>query len=69
VTHKFKGNAIKVKDCPAKEMVADFYTKSLQGSLLVIHRNSMLGIDPNNMPLFMKEYVNNINKSVFVCIL
>ena len=37
-------------------MIGDFYTKPLQGSLYVKHRNSILGINEEDMTLYLKEY-------------
>ena len=49
-------------------MVADFFTKPLQGILFINHRNTIIGITEADMPLYRKEYaaytqLDVINKS------
>ena len=49
-------------------MMAVFFTKPLQGILFINHRNTILGITEEDMPLHKKEYaaytqLNVINKS------
>ena len=56
MTDKVKGNEVKIVQCPTADMVADFYTKPLQGKLFTTHRNAILGIDAKSMPLYSKEY-------------
>jgi hypothetical protein len=41
--------------CPTEHMIADFFTKPLQGKLFIEFRNKILGIDPN--PDFIQERV------------
>ena len=60
VADKVKGKEVKIVYCPTKEMVADFYTKPLQGTLFRTHRNAILGIDESNMPIYMNEYTKYI---------
>ena len=60
VADKVKGKEVKIVYCPTKEMVADFYTKPLQGTLFRTHRNAILGIDESSMPLYMNEYIKYI---------
>ena len=42
--------------CPTKEMNVYFYTKPLQGTLLKEHRNSILGIKQDDIPLYLEQY-------------
>mmetsp|Transcript_11112 Transcript_11112/g.13165 ORF Transcript_11112/g.13165 Transcript_11112/m.13165 type:complete len:82 (+) Transcript_11112:592-837(+) len=42
--------------CPTKDMVADFFTKPLQGVLFITHRNTVLGISQDDMALYRKQY-------------
>ena len=56
VTDKVKGNEVNIVHYPTADMVADFYTKPLQGKLFTTHRNAILGIDAKSMPLYSKEY-------------
>jgi len=46
--HVSSGN-IKIEHCPTTEMVADFFTKPLQGTLFTKLRDQVLGIDSSNM--------------------
>ena len=53
VTDRIKADDISVKYCPTKMMIADFYTKSLQGKLFRIFRNLIMNIgdeDITNSP-------------------
>ena len=43
VTEQIKKKAIHVTHCPTKEMIGDFFTKPLQGSLFIKMRNYVLG--------------------------
>ena len=56
VTDKVKGKELQILHCPTDQMTADFYTKPLQGTLFLNHRNTMLGIDHEQIPLYIKEY-------------
>ena len=56
VTDKIKDKELRVIWCPTDMMVADFYTKHLQGELFVEHRNAILGIKQDGLPLYLKEY-------------
>ena len=60
VTEKIKNDEMKIIYCPTKAMVADFYTKPLQGSLFVNHRNTILGISNEDMPLYQREYAQHV---------
>ena len=57
-TDKIKNKEMKVIYCPTEEMLADFYTKPLQGVLFVNHRNKIMGIAPKDFPLYEREYVD-----------
>ena len=41
---------------PTKEMVSDYLTKPLQGSLFRTHRNSLMGHDEDSITRYHKEY-------------
>ena len=56
VVDKVKGNELKIIHCPTEDMVGDFYTKPLQGSLFIKHRNAILGVNEADMPLYMEYY-------------
>ena len=62
VTDRVKDKELKVIYCPTKEMVADFFTKPLQGVLFVTHRNTVLGVSQNDMPLYRQRYEEYINQ-------
>ena len=42
--------------CPTDKMIADFFTKPLQGELYFVHRNSVLGINSEDMPIYINDY-------------
>ena len=53
MTDRIKAGDISVKYCPTEMMIADFYTKSLQGKLFRIFRNLIMNIgdeDITNSP-------------------
>ena len=60
ITDKVKGKELQILHCPTDQMTADFYTKPLQGSLFLNHRNTMLGIEHEQIPLYAKEYAQYI---------
>jgi hypothetical protein len=43
---KMQLNGIEVVYCPTEKMVADFFTKPLQGSLFRMMRRIVMGMDP-----------------------
>ena len=45
VTEQVKKRAIHVTHCPTEEMVGDFFTKPLQGSLFIKMRNYIMGVE------------------------
>jgi len=49
ITDKIKNNELQVMYCPTDKMVADFYTKPLQASLLIQHCNLILGIEEKDI--------------------
>ena len=65
VTEKLKNQELQVIYCPTKEMLGDFFTKPIQGSFFIAHRDNVLGINKTDYPLYKKEYaefVQNIIK-------
>ena len=65
ITEKIKEQEMKVLYCPTEEMLADFYTKPLQGRLFRIMREIIMGMRPisdlkllNNVQI--KERVGNM---------
>ena len=43
---RVEDGTIQVVYCPTKEMVSDYLSKPLQGSLFRTHRNTLMGITP-----------------------
>jgi hypothetical protein len=56
VTSKIKDGSMRVIYWPTKEMVSDYLTKPLQGSLFRTHRNSIMGHNEDSISRYMKEY-------------
>jgi hypothetical protein len=56
VTSKIKEGSIRVVYHPTKQMVSDYLTKPLQGSLFRTHRNSIMGHTEDSISKCMKEY-------------
>ena len=48
--------------CPTEEMVADFFTKPLQGKLFFEFRNTVLGIDPEDCDACQRNFDEVIKK-------
>jgi hypothetical protein len=67
VTSKVKDGSVRIVYCPTKEMVSDYLTKPLQGSLFRTHRNSIMGVSEDSLSRYHEEYVrskeNSGNKS------
>ena len=55
-TDRVKNKEIEIHYCPAEEMLGDFYTKSLQGSLYKKFGNSILGVSEENCFQYEVEY-------------
>ena len=45
-----------VSYCPTKEMVSDYLSKPLQGSLFWLHRNAIMGITSDDFYQYKLEY-------------
>ena len=56
VTSKIKEGSMRVIYHPTKQMVSDYLTKPLQGSLFRTHRNSIMGHSEDSISLYRKEY-------------
>jgi hypothetical protein len=57
VTSKVKNGDVRIVYCPTKEMVSDYLTKPLQGSLFRSHRNSILGLSEDDISRHYDGYV------------
>ncbi len=53
VHDRVKNGEIKVVYCPTEIMLADFFTKPLQGSVFKRFRNSIMGYDLPELPLLV----------------
>jgi hypothetical protein len=56
ITSKIKSGRMRVIYHPTKQMVSDYLTKPLQGSLFRTHRNSIMGHDENSISICNNEY-------------
>lgn len=56
VTDRINADKMSIEYCPTEMMVADFYTKSLQGKLFRLFRSIILNLDDADMK-------NNCEKS------
>ena len=55
-TERVKDGTIAVTYCPTKEMIANYLSKPLQGSLFFLHRNTLMGITPELADQYQMEY-------------
>ena len=56
VTDRIKHKEIKIEYCPTGEMVANFMTKPLQGSVFIKFRNLILGIREEDFDSYRKDF-------------
>jgi hypothetical protein len=56
ITSKIKSGRMRVIYHPTKQMVSDYLTKPLKGSLFQNHRNSIMGHDENSISICIDEY-------------
>jgi hypothetical protein len=59
VTSKVKDGSVRIVYCPTKEMVSDYLTKPLQGSLFRVHRNSIMGVSEDSLSRYKEEYLQS----------
>ena len=57
VVDKIKNKEVKVIFCPTDKMVADYQSKPLQGVLFVTHRNTIMGVRPEDFDRYKRMYV------------
>ena len=57
VTDLIKHGLVTLVHCPTEEMVADYFTRPLQGQLFQVHRNTILGITMADFLKYQKAYV------------
>ena len=56
ITDKVKAGEINIEYCPTKEMIGDYFTKPLAGSLFKKFRNCILGINDGDMGNYRRWY-------------
>ena len=56
ITDNIRGKEMRVLHCPTWSMMADFFTKPLQGTPFITHRNAILGIRHEDFPKYIKAY-------------
>ena len=59
VTEQVRNKAIHVTHCPMEEMVGDFFTKPLQGSLFIKMRNYIMGNEEPGYQVLPRSVLNN----------
>ena len=62
ITDRIKKKEFRVEHCPTKEMIADYYTKPLQGGLFYKFRDLILGISVNDSDKYREEYMNAMER-------
>ena len=61
VTEQVQNKTIHVAHCPTEEMVADFFTKPLQGSLFTKMRNYIMGNEEPGYQVLPRSVLSNDN--------
>jgi hypothetical protein len=56
ITDKINDGTVVVSYCPTKEMVSDYFTKPLQGSLFRQHRNAIMGVTSSDYDRYELAY-------------
>jgi hypothetical protein len=56
ITDQIKQKELKVLHCTTRELIADYYTKPLQGGQFNKFRDLILGINVKNMDRYKEEY-------------
>ena len=62
ITDRIKNNDFKVVYCPTEEMIADYFSKPLQGALFHKFRDLIQGINPTDIDMYKKYYNDVLNK-------
>ena len=57
ITDRVKAGKVDIQYCPTEDMMADFFTKPLQGSLFKKHGNNILGLTPETYNKYRDEYI------------
>ena len=56
IVNKMDSREVCIVYCPTEQMVADFSSKPLQGKLFVAHRDTMLGVCPEDYKICKEWY-------------
>ena len=56
ITNKVKSGEVDIEYMPTGEMIADYFTKPLQGALFQKMRDQIKGIDMNDLQLYKQQY-------------
>ena len=56
ITDKVQNGEVDIKYMPIGEMIADYFTKPLQGALFQKMRDQIQGIDINDLQLYKRQY-------------
>jgi hypothetical protein len=62
VTDRVQRKHIKVQYCPTEEMIADFFTKPLQGALFHKFRDAILGIEAKDFEDYRRQYYDTLKR-------
>jgi hypothetical protein len=56
ITDKINDGTVVMSYCPTKEMISDYFTKPLQGSLFRQHRNAIMGVSQADYNRYLIDY-------------
>ena len=56
IIDKIKNGEVDIKYMPTSKMIADYFTKPLQGALFRKTRDQIQGIDMNHLQLYKQQY-------------
>ena len=59
ISEQIKEGHIQVLYCPTKQIVADYFSKPLQGSLFQIHRNTIMGVTMEDLIKYKRIYTES----------